>query len=97
LWSCIALLSWLGPLLELLLDSRCDRVDLAVGSRIRYQCRSEKLTWIVAFKGRVASLSLYNTPSVIVVATVPLRWLLQCKLIQGGFQIQIWTLLGFPF
>jgi hypothetical protein len=31
--SCIALFfGWMGPLLELLLDSRHDRVDLAVGS-----------------------------------------------------------------
>jgi hypothetical protein len=33
LWSCIALFfSWMGPLLELLLDSRHCRVDLVVGS-----------------------------------------------------------------
>jgi hypothetical protein len=33
LWSCIALFfSWMGPLLELLLDSRHCRIDLAVGS-----------------------------------------------------------------
>jgi hypothetical protein len=33
LWSCIALFfGWMGPLLELLLDSRLCRVDLAVGS-----------------------------------------------------------------
>jgi hypothetical protein len=33
LWSCISLFfSWMGPLLELLLDSRHARVDLAVGS-----------------------------------------------------------------
>jgi hypothetical protein len=33
LWSCIALFfGWMGPLLELLLDSRHGRVDLAVGS-----------------------------------------------------------------
>jgi hypothetical protein len=33
MWSCIALFfSWMGPLLELLLDSRHGRVDLAVGS-----------------------------------------------------------------
>jgi hypothetical protein len=32
LWSCIALFSWMGPLLELLLDSTCSRVEVAVGS-----------------------------------------------------------------
>jgi hypothetical protein len=33
LWSCIALFfGWMGPLLELLLDSRHCRIDLAVGS-----------------------------------------------------------------
>jgi hypothetical protein len=33
LWSCILLFfGWMGPLLELLLDSRHGRVDLAVGS-----------------------------------------------------------------
>jgi hypothetical protein len=33
LWSCIALFfGWMGPLLELLQDSRNYRVDMAVGS-----------------------------------------------------------------
>jgi hypothetical protein len=33
LWSCIALFfGWMGPLLELLQDSRNCRVDMAVGS-----------------------------------------------------------------
>jgi hypothetical protein len=32
LWSCIALFCWMGPLMELLLDSRGGRVDLEVGS-----------------------------------------------------------------
>jgi hypothetical protein len=30
--SCVALFCWMGPLLELLLNSRCGRVDLTVGS-----------------------------------------------------------------
>jgi hypothetical protein len=55
--SYIALLDWMGPLLELLLDSRCGRVDLAVGGKICYWCRSERLAWIVTVKGRVTSLS----------------------------------------
>jgi hypothetical protein len=38
LWSYIALFGWMGPLLELLLDSRHDRVDLAVGSWWGYRC-----------------------------------------------------------
>jgi hypothetical protein len=32
LQSCIALFGSVGPLLELLLDNRCGRVDLVVGS-----------------------------------------------------------------
>jgi hypothetical protein len=39
LQSCIALFfGWMGPLLELLLDSRHGRVDLAVGSLRGYHC-----------------------------------------------------------
>jgi hypothetical protein len=38
LQSCIALFCWMGPLLELLLDSRHCRVDLAVGSWRGYHC-----------------------------------------------------------
>jgi hypothetical protein len=58
--SCIALLCWMWPLLELLLDNGCGRVDLVVGSQIHYRCRSKKLTCIMAFKGKVTSLSIVS-------------------------------------
>jgi hypothetical protein len=46
LQSCIALLCWMGPLLELLLDSRRDRVDLTVGCWGGYHCHIRAVSWI---------------------------------------------------
>jgi hypothetical protein len=55
--SCIALFGWIGSLLELLLDSRCSRVDLVIGSRGGYHYHIRVVLWIGADVSKVTHLS----------------------------------------
>jgi hypothetical protein len=58
LWSCIALVfGWMGPLLELLLDSRHGRVDLVVGSLRGYCCHVRTVSLVGIDISKVTLLS----------------------------------------
>jgi hypothetical protein len=59
LQTCIALLGWMGRLLELLLDSRCGRVHLAVGSSGGYCYHVRAVSWIGT---TVSNVSLSSQP-----------------------------------
>jgi formate hydrogenlyase subunit 4 len=57
--SCIALFfGWMGPLLELLLDSRHGRVDLAVGCLRAYHCHIRAVLQIGTNVRKVTLLSI---------------------------------------
>jgi hypothetical protein len=59
LWSCIALFfGWMGPLLELLLDSRHCRVDMTVESRRGYCCHIWAVLLIGTDISKVTLLSI---------------------------------------